>query len=293
MRLSVVMLALCSVCVACGGDDGEAGSGGSCNLITSDGYCVQYTGSGIAFKEGSEICGYEGGNHGSSPCPTSDLIGTCTRHDGTNNERVWFFYTNHYLESTAKGHCMNLGGTWTLSGSPGRTEDDISTDIMEDMGIVDTNDTVAHPLDTTVTETITNGCQSDFPDKHDDTCWSENKGFQDRASAVTFCTSIGGRLPTIDELRTLVQNCPATETGGTCGVTSSCLDKDPCSDESCAGCVEDKTGTYSVFGDVSGMSSYWGSSSMSTPGNYWVIDFREASIVVKNHATAISARCLK
>jgi len=293
MRLSLLALVMCFGCLSCDGDSGEAGSGGSCNLIASDGYCVEYTGSGIDFKEGSEICGYEGGEHGSAACATSDLIGKCIRHEGSDNERVWFFYSNHYSEPTAKGHCMNLGGTWHVAGSGGDTEDAVGADTTEETDTPYTGDTIDPPLDTIKADTNTNGCSSDFPDKHDGTCWSVSKGFQDRASAVAFCDEIGGRLPTIDELRTLVQNCAATATGGTCGVVDGCLDKATCCDDSCAGCEEDKTGLYSVFGDVSAMNHHWGSSSVSTPGNYWIIDFQNAGIVVQNYAVGMNARCLK
>ena len=64
-------------------------------------------------------------------------------------------------------------------------------------------------------------------------------------------------------------------------------------DDSCAGCEEDKTGLYSVFGDVSAMNHHWGSSSVSTPGNYWIIDFQNAGIVVQNYAVGMNARRLK
>ena len=58
------------------------------------------------------------------------------------------------------------------------------------------------------------------------------------------------RLPTISELRTLIQNCPATETGGACKVTDSCLKYSVCRYSVCGGCSESNDGRYSKFGDI-------------------------------------------
>ena len=298
MRLSLVALAVFLVCASCSGDDGEAGSGGSCDLVASDGYCVEYTGSGIDFKEGSEICAYDGGKHGSAPCATNDLIGKCTRHEGTDNERVWFFYSNHYTLATAEGHCMNLGGAWSPGGSSGTGEDISAEDTTEDTGSTAPEDTTTNPPETQEPETTGNGCPKDFPDKHDDVCWSENHPmFQDWSSAEKFCAASNGRLPTVDELRTLIKDCPSTETGGTCGVTDSCLDKDACWDATCEGCEKDTSGKYSVFGDTSASCPGWATSSDATAGasigNKWNIDFRDGSIKLRTKALCVSARCLQ
>jgi len=67
-------------------------------------------------------------------------------------------------------------------------------------------------------------------------------GGYDWLSSSSYCAglSLGGfsdwHLPIIDELRTLVRECPATEIDGSCGVTESCLGT-ACAGSSCDGCV--------------------------------------------------------
>lgn len=88
-----------------------------------------------------------------------------------------------------------------------------------------------------------------FCHSHDGLNWSDaSSDDMNWADAITYCVDLGGRLPTISELRTLIQNCPATETGGECGVMDSCLSYEDCFD-SCGGCGYDDSGKYSVFGD--------------------------------------------
>jgi len=61
------------------------------------------------------------------------------------------------------------------------------------------------------------------------------------SSANAYCTGLsldggGWHLPTIDELRTLIRGCPATEDGGSCNVgEADCLAMS-CKDEACDGC---------------------------------------------------------
>lgn len=44
------------------------------------------------------------------------------------------------------------------------------------------------------------------------------------------------RVPTINEVRSLIRGCPATETGGSCTITDSCTDYSECFSQSCFGC---------------------------------------------------------
>lgn len=71
-------------------------------------------------------------------------------------------------------------------------------------------------------------------------------GKMDWESAVLHCQALhldgtGWRLPAIGELRSLFRGCPATVTGGPCGVTGSCLswDSGGCYNEACQGCELD------------------------------------------------------
>jgi len=92
--------------------------------------------------------------------------------------------------------------------------------------------------------------------------------------AVKYCDDIKGRLPTISEFRTLIQNCPATETGGECKVTDECLSYSDCWTDQCNGCAN--FGEYSVFGHT---DNFWSSSERSDETvSVWVIDFQYGSI---------------
>ena len=87
--------------------------------------------------------------------------------------------------------------------------------------------------------------------------WSERSDNRMKTTpANTYCNNLtaGGfedwHLPIIDELRTLIQNCPATVLGGDCPV--SYPDHLSSSDvtDACRSCSDDSTGGYSKFGDI-------------------------------------------
>lgn len=112
-----------------------------------------------------------------------------------------------------------------------------------------------------------------FCHSHDGLNWSDASSDEmDWDEAITYCENLGGRLPTISELRTLIQNCPATETGGECGVTDSCLYSRDCwSQSSCDGCEYVTSGKYSVFGDREWL---WSSSPRAdSADNAWIVQF--------------------
>ena len=98
------------------------------------------------------------------------------------------------------------------------------------------------------------------------------------------------RLPNIDELRTLVQDCYGTVTGGECRVSDerNCLSYDSCWSMFCL-CEFDDGGKYSKFNDLDGL---WSLSEAGTEGA-WYINFYEAKIVDDEKQSSHGVRCVK
>ncbi len=125
---------------------------------------------------------------------------------------------------------------------------------------------------------------------HDGLSWSDSDHYNGKY-AIIFCRNLGGRLPTISELRTLIQNCPGTVTGGICGVTDSCLSYEDCYNNVCSGCSDDSSRICSVFGD-SGV--FWSSSERTDKTeNAWAVDFDYGRVVHAPKYYGYKLRCVK
>ncbi|MCL4235670.1 MAG: DUF1566 domain-containing protein [Deltaproteobacteria bacterium] len=123
--------------------------------------------------------------------------------------------------------------------------------------------------------------------------------------ATTFCegATLAGyddwHLPTISELRTLIRGCDATETGGSCGVTDTCLTacsegksrsvnttqdpcEDSCSDASCFSCEAGDGPNNGCYGPpelVGSCGSFWSSSAIEDAESAaWFIDFSRGGV---------------
>jgi|GEM_PF-511546 len=81
------------------------------------------------------------------------------------------------------------------------------------------------------------------------------------------------RLPTISELRTIIKNCPVTETGGSCPITNECLTMDCAYNVNC-GCHRSLYGGHSIFGD---RGKFW-SSSKSDHCDFWMVNLDYARL---------------
>lgn len=137
-----------------------------------------------------------------------------------------------------------------------------------------------------------NVCVDTFSNYHDGKYWSDkapNK--MNHADAITYCEGLGGHLPTISELRTLIQNCSKTETGGSCNVTDSCLSYSECRNDNCSGCDYDSSGKYSFFGDT---GWFWSSSVLSGyADDAWSVRFDYGFVLSASRSSNYNVRCLR
>ena len=109
--------------------------------------------------------------------------------------------------------------------------------------------------------------------------------------ALEYCESLSQgdendwRLPTISELRTLIQGCPATVTDGECGVTDECLfPGEECRNNACWGCITNKGPAGGCYwpSELKGNCFVYWSSSYSTGISHakWAVRFEKGGIVV-------------
>jgi len=99
------------------------------------------------------------------------------------------------------------------------------------------------------------------------------------------------RLPTISELRTLIKNCTATETGGACKVTNECLSYEKCRDDVCNGCSVSSDGRYSKLGDT---GWFWSSSEQSDNADFvWIVNFYYGYVEVSLKINHTNVRCIR
>ena len=150
-------------------------------------------------------------------------------------------------------------------------------------------------------DTYSGLCWQDPPAEGEDTrqTWDE---------AVAYCDDLdlGGHgpgswhLPTISELRLLLRGCPATETGGACGVTDDCLAYEDCWSDPCRGCRAlegpGAEGAYWPEEFVSGsvVGSYWSSSSYAgTSSLAWFVHFFSGLVRGVDKTHILYVRCVR
>ena len=140
----------------------------------------------------------------------------------------------------------------------------------------------------------------------DDNLWSPRAPDQmDCQNAMEYCSSLDKcgfndwRLPTVSELRTLIQNCPNTETGGNCETEDSCLDHGECWKwQDCYSDFCSSEGDYSKLGDK---GWFWSSSDYRTPfvmleewsNNSYGVNFSNATLIKNSCSLKSSVRCIR
>ena len=130
--------------------------------------------------------------------------------------------------------------------------------------------------------------------------WSSvSSNEMDWETAKRYCEDLteggdsGWRLPTIDDLRTLIQNCSKTETSGSCALSDpDNLSKDgDWSAETCASCDDDLSGGHSKFGDT---NWFWSSSAIADYTGYaWFVYFKSGSVQYSVQSDGRYVRCVK
>ena len=120
-------------------------------------------------------------------------------------------------------------------------------------------------------------------------------------NAMDYCESLtldggGWRLPTISELRSLIRGCPATQTGGSCGVDDECLSSS-CWSSPCSGSTVGEgpdEGCYWPVEAEGPCSWYWSSSSREDFDDYaWYVGFSPGSVVYDYKVSGYYVRCVR
>ena len=123
------------------------------------------------------------------------------------------------------------------------------------------------------------------------------------SDANKYCTelSLGGygdwRLPSIDELRSLVHGCSMTQRGGACRVTDSCRKWNGCRNLACRGCsnyLGPANGCYWPNGFLGQCSWFWSLSSFEdSPEIAWRVSFYSGEIGINSMERDDYVRCIR
>ncbi len=122
-------------------------------------------------------------------------------------------------------------------------------------------------------------------------------------SAIGYCENLDfdghddWRLPTISELRSLIDGCEETELGGSCDVTDSCTDFF-CFNDSCQGCEflegPGEGGAYWPDGMTGEISWVWSSSPVADDDNRaWGVNFSNGRVFNDSLGNVNYTRCVR
>ncbi len=133
-------------------------------------------------------------------------------------------------------------------------------------------------------------CDGNFPNQHDGLCWSDKSAnTMNWETAKTYCSELGGKFPTIDELRTLIINCPGSMTGGACKVSDP--DNLASGDYNSGDCMCDGNAeSYSALGDDKNTKLCSSSELLDTA---WGVSFYSGHLSRYNKTNDYNVRCVR
>jgi len=112
----------------------------------------------------------------------------------------------------------------------------------------------------------------------------------DYCDGLNECGYSDWRLPNINELRTLIQNCPNSQTGGSCAVSAP--DHLSLDDWSIEDCHCDNGGHYSLLEDDENVT-LWSSSESDNSNIAWNVGFLTGDVGYLNKSTKLWVRCVR
>ena len=123
------------------------------------------------------------------------------------------------------------------------------------------------------------------------------------SAAMTHCQGLsldggGWRVPTIGELRSLIQGCPNTELGGTCNVQEGVCLSNSCRSNSCEGCgytIPPNPQCYRAPEMLGTCTAWYWSSSQSgdVEWNRWCVSFSFAVVDDVGVGNLMPVRCVR
>jgi len=177
--------------------------------------------------------------------------------------------------------------------------------VVPDDGFTPSNDSFIPPKDTYTPPEDTYTPPPYWTDPDTGFTWQEPPAqlSMDWSEAKQYCDGLavdggGWHLPTVEELRTLIVGCPATETGGSCNVGGGdCLEQS-CRADSCVGCTfyagPADGGCYWPDELQGNCYSYWTSSAVEDKDSAaWHIGFFGAYISPGFISDGTHVRCAK
>jgi len=214
-KLAAVTMALLSLslCAGCSGNGSGNDEGGFPDIvITVDyGHIDEDNGNGNDTATGDDIAVDDEGNpiDNGNPTDTVEPVDTTVHPDTATNDD---------------------GG-----------EDDVSETCVEPTSCAyETVEGIRDNCDGTMTDTTSGLMWQKVGGDHQLSMSTDNLLKRQCNTAKSGCNDgaylTGWRVPTIDEVRTLVRGCAAIEDGGACPVSTSCYVQDDCLTSSCDGC---------------------------------------------------------